>query len=74
MNRYLLFLFEAYYPGGGWHDFEGSFDTVKEAKLVTENKEFAEGGHLVDRDSQKIILQWSKSQGRWPQGWREEDL
>lgn len=32
MRRYLLFAFAQYYPCGGWSDFEGSFDTVEEAR------------------------------------------
>ena len=30
-NRYILFVFELMYPGGGWHDFVGHFDTLTEA-------------------------------------------
>ena len=32
MKRFLAFSCEQYYPGGGWNDFEGSFDTLEEAK------------------------------------------
>lgn len=31
MKRYLLFCFDTYYPGGGWGDFCGSFDSIEEA-------------------------------------------
>lgn len=31
MKRYLLFYGETYYPAGGWGDFRGSFDTLREA-------------------------------------------
>lgn len=30
-KRYLLFAGENYYPGGGWYDYRGSFDTAEEA-------------------------------------------
>lgn len=33
MNKpYLLFAYHAYYPCGGWDDFEESFATLKEAR------------------------------------------
>lgn len=31
MGRYLLFAGDAYYPGGGWSDYQGSFSSVKAA-------------------------------------------
>ena len=31
MKRYLLFSGDNYYPGGGWNDFKGAFNTVEEA-------------------------------------------
>ncbi len=34
MKRYLVFCYEQYYPGGGWCDFQGSYDTLEEAKLA----------------------------------------
>lgn len=38
LNRYFLFARDAYYPGGGWTDFVGSFCSVKAAKAhVTNN-------------------------------------
>lgn len=32
MKRYLVFVGYDYYPAGGWYDFEGSFDSIEEAK------------------------------------------
>lgn len=32
MKRYALFAGHEYYPVGGWHDFQGTFDTIEEAK------------------------------------------
>jgi len=32
MRKYLLFYGHDYYPSGGINDFEGSFDSIKEAK------------------------------------------
>lgn len=31
MKKYILFSFNEYYPGGGWRDCLGLFDTVMEA-------------------------------------------
>lgn len=31
MGRYLLFAGDEYYPAGGWQDYKGRFDSVKEA-------------------------------------------
>jgi len=31
MKRYLVFSYAAYYPGGGWSDFQKSFDDRAEA-------------------------------------------
>ena len=32
MKRYLVFGGAAYYPGGGWSDFVGAFDSLEEAQ------------------------------------------
>lgn len=32
MKRFLLFVGRQYYPVGGWDDFVGSYDTLKEAE------------------------------------------
>ena len=31
LKQYLVFAYDRYYPGGGWSDFKGSFDTEEEA-------------------------------------------
>lgn len=31
MARYLVFAYEAYYPGGGWSDFRRAFNDEQEA-------------------------------------------
>lgn len=37
MKRYLVFAYWAYYPIGGWHDFQDSFDTLEEARKFAES-------------------------------------
>lgn len=33
-QRFLLFCYETYYPGGGWNDFKGAFHSVERAVEV----------------------------------------
>lgn len=58
MKRYLLFVFQFYYPNGGWDDFKGSFDTVeeavKEAKMLIE-EQHQDGYHVVDSVSGGVV-------------------
>lgn len=34
MKRFLVFSGDHYYPGGGWSDFKGSYDTADEARVA----------------------------------------
>lgn len=34
MKRFLLFAYDAYYPGGGWADFKGDFDSLEDAEAA----------------------------------------
>lgn len=36
MKRFLVFAYDSYYPGGGWGDFQKSFDTLEAAKAFAE--------------------------------------
>jgi hypothetical protein len=36
MRRYALFVFNKYYPAGGWDDFVGTFDSIEAAKAHPE--------------------------------------
>jgi hypothetical protein len=38
-KRFLLFTYSTYYPGGGWCDFRGSFDTIDEAAAAGRARE-----------------------------------
>ncbi len=33
VKRFVVFAYETYYPGGGWNDYQSSFDTAVEAYL-----------------------------------------
>jgi len=47
MKRYAAFKFEQFYPGGGWNDFSGSYDTISEAKK--------HGNQIVDLTTGKVV-------------------
>lgn len=49
LRRYALFAFEQYYPGGGWEDFKGSFDTLDEAREAMTRPE------IRDKDFVQIV-------------------
>lgn len=57
MKRYLVFAYAAYYPGGGWCDFQKSFDTEGEAVTyaneITPN--FNGGTEVVDLETETDI-------------------
>lgn len=57
MKRYLLFKGSAYYPGGGWDDFAGAFDTIPEAKAMLKPRDYSEWGwwHIVDTETMDTI-------------------
>ena len=33
MKRYLVFAYASYYPEGGMNDWQGDFDSIREARL-----------------------------------------
>ena len=58
MKRYLVFAGEIYYPSGGWSDFEGAFDTLKDAVLCARACR-CDWWHIVDIETgQKIAADW----------------
>ena len=64
MKRYLLFCGFAFYPLGGWWDFEGSFDSITEAwaeyrSKMNESGEPLDWAHIIDTESGECV----KSEG-----------
>jgi hypothetical protein len=53
MKRYLLFGGENYYPGGGWHDFKGSYPTREEAQAAGKalTSERYQWFHVIDLEN-----------------------
>lgn len=64
MSRYLLFGYDAYYPGGGWNDFISAHDTIQAAKTHAvaskDNSEFLE---IVSLEAGRVV-----SEGFWVAG------
>lgn len=62
MKRYLLFTGDNYYPAGGFHDADGFFDTIEEAKdhIVTDLIKYVPNfnwWHIVDTETGKIVAE-----------------
>lgn len=61
MKRYLAFKGDTYYPGGGWDDFFGAFDSVVEARKaikatqLTKTQGEYEWWHVVDTETMKEV-------------------
>ncbi len=53
-RRFLLFAFDQYYPHGGWSDFEGSFDTLGEAKESPLGKRM-DAREIVDSETGTVV-------------------
>jgi hypothetical protein len=54
MNRFLLFSGDHFYPAGGWHDFQNSFDSLEEAKLADHTDKY-EWSMIVDSTTGTIV-------------------
>lgn len=61
MNRYLVFLFERYYPCGGWRDFDSSWENFPDAnaralRVTGKNSKYCDyHGQVVDMHKFEII-------------------
>lgn len=53
-KRFMLFCYEAFYPGGGESDMVGVFDTEEDAREAAE-KEAADYKQVLDMDTGKWI-------------------
>lgn len=54
MKRFLLFVFDSYYPAGGWNDFAGSFDSQYDALKHVTTLRF-DHYQIIDSTDAKII-------------------
>jgi len=55
MKRYLAFAGETYYPGGGWEDYIGTYDTIEEARAVLKEKYNHGWWQIVDTTTMQEI-------------------
>jgi hypothetical protein len=53
-KRFMLFIYDRYYPGGGVSDCTGSFDTLEEAIAAATN-ELADVKEILDLDDRKVV-------------------
>jgi hypothetical protein len=64
MKRFGLFLFDSFYPAGGWNDFVGSYDSLADAVALWRERDSHYGNvHIVDFHTGKVF----------EAGWFEED-
>lgn len=55
MNLFLLFGYDTYYPGGGWCDFRGAFETIEQAKSRAEEQPYSNSFEVVDINKLKVV-------------------
>ena len=55
MKQFLLFAGDQYYPNGGWGDFEGSFDSIDEAKVAEKALPGHDWFQVVDTASGEVV-------------------
>lgn len=53
-NKYILFQYADYYPGGGMNDVQESFRTIKEAREYA-RKHKSDNNEVVNRNTWKIV-------------------
>ncbi len=56
MKNYALFAGYNYYPGGGFEDLQGFFDTTGEAVTVANGTSKFEWYHIVDTKTFTVVI------------------
>ncbi len=64
MKRYLAFKFPEYYPGGGWEDLVGSYDSITEAESALGYMEWGDNGQVVDLKMGVVVSRFGRPD--WP--------
>lgn len=70
MGRFLAFAFDNYYPGGGWHDFAGAFETVEAAKSAAEAQN-SDNCQVVDLQTQAVVVEGRRKRHEASVEWNE---
>lgn len=59
LKRFLVFAYDAYYPSGGWNDYQGSFETLAEVRKhiaeVNEETSAPDYFNVVDAHTGKAV-------------------
>ncbi len=58
LKRFLLFVGDQYYPGGGWDDFRDSFDSLPDALIACADimtQEARDWWHIVDSVTSSVV-------------------
>lgn len=70
MKRYMVFMFDAYYPNGGASDFVRDYDELENAKASVEESS-PEEANIYDTDLRAIVARWSSGEyRREKRGWK----
>lgn len=56
MRRFLVFRGSTYYPGGGWDDFYGHYDTLEEAKVASTEGHQDDWDQIIDTETDEKVL------------------
>jgi hypothetical protein len=62
LKRYIVFAYEAYYPGGGWSDYKGSYDSCDEAFREADkfDIEYCGGIEIIDSETCEDVYVYKK--------------
>jgi hypothetical protein len=74
MKRYAAFAFDHFYPHGGFEDFIGTFDKIKDARAAVEERNYevrydqkwefcTHLGHVADLTTGKIVASFREESG-----------
>lgn len=69
MHNYLVFVYDTYYPAGGWNDLVGSYETLEEA-IEQAARDAGSGDwknyHIVDLQQQRVVARWTRYTSKNP--------
>ena len=63
---FAVFAGEQYYPGGGWDDWEGSFETRSEADQYAAGLKYRDWWQIVDLKMGVKVAEWWEGKAKGP--------
>lgn len=54
---FLLFSGDKYYPSGGWKDFKGKFERLRDAEEAASNND-PDWWQIVSTETMRVISEW----------------